>query len=254
MAEGRLRAVYRKKAREVRRWAEPQARAIVDRVTAGSLSSDAARAELRRVADAGKARFSIPLSDLRGPVGQVIAAGASGSRGRLAEAAREVGVSVPRRLVPHLGGEVPESVQREGLSGAQIAGASMIAFYLEGLAQRTPLTRAGVRERGAMLSRRVRNTPRGLAGWMSGMASQALAEAAGTDRYVWVTSMDERVRETHAILEGGVFSYSDPPVTNDNGDVNNPGEDYNCRCVDRPVFSPAQAAAMVAAATALAGS
>jgi SPP1 gp7 family putative phage head morphogenesis protein len=63
--------------------------------------------------------------------------------------------------------------------------------------------------------------------------------AAGVARYRWSTSQDERVRPMHAELgrrsdEGETFSFDDPPVTNDDGDTNNPGEDYQCRCVPIP--------------------
>lgn len=56
----------------------------------------------------------------------------------------------------------------------------------------------------------------------------------GLDKYTWDTSHDERVRASHAELDGQVFSYDDPPVTNEDGDTNNPGEDYNCRCAAIP--------------------
>ncbi len=61
-------------------------------------------------------------------------------------------------------------------------------------------------------------------------------EEAGIDAYIWRTSGDERVRDTHAELEGEQFSYEDPPVTNDQGETNNPGEDYQCRCTADPVL------------------
>lgn len=52
----------------------------------------------------------------------------------------------------------------------------------------------------------------------------------GITKYVWSTSLDERVREEHAALEGKTFSWNDPP------DEGNPGEAINCRCVALPVF------------------
>ncbi len=61
-------------------------------------------------------------------------------------------------------------------------------------------------------------------------------KAAGVSQYRWSTSQDERVRPMHAALEGTKQSYDDPPVTNDAGDTNNPGEDYQCRCVAIPVI------------------
>jgi SPP1 gp7 family putative phage head morphogenesis protein len=60
--------------------------------------------------------------------------------------------------------------------------------------------------------------------------------AAGITEYVWTTSNDERVREAHAELDGETFSWDDPPVTNDAGDRNHPGEDYQCRCIAFPVL------------------
>lgn len=61
--------------------------------------------------------------------------------------------------------------------------------------------------------------------------------AAGVEEYSWSTSRDERVRPMHAELEGQRFRFDDPPVTNRAGDTNNPGQDYQCRCVALPVFA-----------------
>lgn len=58
---------------------------------------------------------------------------------------------------------------------------------------------------------------------------------AGVSRYKWSTSLDERVRDSHADLEGKIFSWDDPPET-DGGRRCNPGEDYQCRCCAIPVF------------------
>jgi SPP1 gp7 family putative phage head morphogenesis protein len=66
---------------------------------------------------------------------------------------------------------------------------------------------------------------------------QAQAEAAGVNEYTWSTSHDGAVRPMHKALEGKRFSYDDPPVTNEDGDRNAPGEDYNCRCVAVPYIS-----------------
>jgi SPP1 gp7 family putative phage head morphogenesis protein len=58
--------------------------------------------------------------------------------------------------------------------------------------------------------------------------TRARHEAVGITSYRWSTSRDERVRPMHADLEGQTFDYDDPPVTNDDGDTNNPGGDYRC--------------------------
>ena len=67
--------------------------------------------------------------------------------------------------------------------------------------------------------------------------SHTRMQNAGVTEFVWSTSGDERVRESHAELDGETFSFDDPPVTNDDGDTNLPGEDYQCRCVAFPVLA-----------------
>lgn len=60
--------------------------------------------------------------------------------------------------------------------------------------------------------------------------------AAGITEYEWSTSGDERVRPSHARLDGRRFKYADPPVVDESGRTANPGEDYQCRCVAVPVI------------------
>jgi SPP1 gp7 family putative phage head morphogenesis protein len=67
--------------------------------------------------------------------------------------------------------------------------------------------------------------------------SKVRQQAAGIRRGRWSTSRDERVRPMHRDLEGQVFDYDDPPVTNEQGDTNCPGEDWGCRCVGLPVIA-----------------
>lgn len=64
----------------------------------------------------------------------------------------------------------------------------------------------------------------------NGELSRVRQGRLGVERYTWRTSMDERVRESHAILEGKEFSWDDPPA------VGHPGQDYNCRCTAEPIF------------------
>ncbi len=58
----------------------------------------------------------------------------------------------------------------------------------------------------------------------------------GITQYRWSTSHDERVRQTHRELDGNIYSFDNPPVTNEKGDKNNPGEDWQCRCTPIPIF------------------
>jgi SPP1 gp7 family putative phage head morphogenesis protein len=66
---------------------------------------------------------------------------------------------------------------------------------------------------------------------LNGQITQERQQAAGIISYVWSTSNDERVRPMHEDLDGETFDWDDPPVTNEAGDTNHPGGDYQCRCV-----------------------
>ncbi len=71
---------------------------------------------------------------------------------------------------------------------------------------------------------------------LNGKIQQAQQQDAGITEYVWSTSGDERVRESHKALEGQKFSWDDAPLNSD-GRKCHPGEDYQCRCIGRPVFN-----------------
>lgn len=59
----------------------------------------------------------------------------------------------------------------------------------------------------------------------------------GITKYRWSDAHDVRVRHDHHELNGKVFRFDSPPVTNKKtGARNNPGQDYNCRCVAIPLF------------------
>ncbi len=59
----------------------------------------------------------------------------------------------------------------------------------------------------------------------------------GHTRYIWQTAGDQRVRDTHRILNGKVFDFNNPPIIDELGNRGNPGEDYQCRCVARIILS-----------------
>ena len=61
--------------------------------------------------------------------------------------------------------------------------------------------------------------------------TRARHEEAGIKKYMWSTSGDERVRESHAEKDGQIFEYTNPPA-----DTGHPGHDVNCRCVQIPVL------------------
>lgn len=59
----------------------------------------------------------------------------------------------------------------------------------------------------------------------------------GVERYVWTGTADERERPDHMALNGKIFTWGQPPITDrETGARNQPGEDYNCRCIAVPVL------------------
>lgn len=64
--------------------------------------------------------------------------------------------------------------------------------------------------------------------------TQARHESAGITEFEVSTSRDERVRPSHAALEGRRFSYADPPIVD--GEAWIPGQTFNCRCTCIPVL------------------
>lgn len=62
-------------------------------------------------------------------------------------------------------------------------------------------------------------------------------KAVGSQRYVWSGNNDARERPDHRLLNGKTFFWDSPPITNRaTGARNNPGEDFGCRCVARPIL------------------
>ena len=60
---------------------------------------------------------------------------------------------------------------------------------------------------------------------------------AGITKYKWLTSRDVRTRHDHKLLDGKIFDFNYPPITDiKTGARNNPGCDYNCRCVAQPLI------------------
>lgn len=79
--------------------------------------------------------------------------------------------------------------------------------------------------------------------FMSKFRKERFTEA-GYARYKWKANLDARVRDRHAELDGTIQFYDSPPIVDQTtGRRGNPGEDFNCRCVDIPlVDSPLELA------------
>lgn len=67
----------------------------------------------------------------------------------------------------------------------------------------------------------------------------------GITEYTWSTSNDGRVRKSHRLLNGRRFSFATGAQVSPPGQPArycNPGEDYRCRCVPRPIINLADLA------------
>ena len=101
---------------------------------------------------------------------------------------------------------------------------------------------AEIRKSNASMTRgRANLIARDQIGKLNGQTTQARMEAVGLDLYEWSTSLDERVRDSHAEMEGKLCKWADSTVYSD--DVGktwkirpaswcqfHPGYDIQCRC------------------------
>lgn len=80
-----------------------------------------------------------------------------------------------------------------------------------------------------------------------GQIQQERQQNAGVTRYIWTTSLDERVRPDHADLDGTIQRWDDPPIVDQRtGRRGHPGFDFQCRCsavavIDEPTEGEAPA-------------
>jgi SPP1 gp7 family putative phage head morphogenesis protein len=76
---------------------------------------------------------------------------------------------------------------------------------------------------------------------INGQLNQLRQVSAGFPYFEWVDSADERVRDRHSAIADkvtkygkGIYRWDDPPLS-DRGLPIIPGEDFQCRCIARPV-------------------
>ena len=79
-------------------------------------------------------------------------------------------------------------------------------------------------------SKRAKFIARNEVATLNGALNKVRQKQVGIEKYVWSTSLDERVRPEHQEREGETFSWSDPPADG------HPGEPINCRCVARAII------------------
>lgn len=65
----------------------------------------------------------------------------------------------------------------------------------------------------------------------NGQLTQLRQSEVGIGQYVWSTARDERVRPTHAAMEGTIVDWNKPPP------IGHPGSEINCRCIAQPIIT-----------------
>lgn len=91
-----------------------------------------------------------------------------------------------------------------------------------------------IEARFGVTERRARFIARDQVAKLNGQLTENRQTELGIDEYIWRTSRDERVRESHRALEGTRHKWDEPPVVD--GQAVHPGESYNCRCSSEPVI------------------
>lgn len=167
--------------------------------------------------------------DLDGSL-ETLAAGIN--RHGLLEFRRLAGVSLTRdpQIGPMLTGfrqrnvDLIKSIQREELDKVRdiLSEAEAGAWRAEDLSDRLEEEFGVTRSRADLIARdQVLK--------LNGQITQARQTSAGIEEYIWMTSNDERVRDSHAELEGTRQRWDTPP------EPGHPGDDYQCRCTAYPV-------------------
>ena len=73
---------------------------------------------------------------------------------------------------------------------------------------------------------------------LNGQIQRAQQMDAGITEYIWTDCRDGRVRDRHRELHGKPCRWDNPPIMDEKtGRRCHPGEDYQCRCIGRPVFN-----------------
>lgn len=71
-------------------------------------------------------------------------------------------------------------------------------------------------------------------GKAQGQINQQRQRQVGVEEFIWSTSQDERVRSSHAAVNGKKFRWDNPPTID--GEVATPGSPVRCRCSAIPVI------------------
>lgn len=109
---------------------------------------------------------------------------------------------------------------------------------LEGLAEgrRADSIAKDIRETGDVTESRARLIARTEVARTASGLTRARATHIGSTHYIWRTSKDGTVRESHKKMDGQVIAWNNPPEV-EPGKRYHAGEFCNCRCWPEPIFN-----------------
>src|SRR6185436_18478971 len=88
-----------------------------------------------------------------------------------------------------------------------------------------------IEERYGVSESKAKMLARDQVGKFNGELTRVRQGRLGVKSFIWRTSQDERVRDSHEEKEGETYEWENPPV-----DTGIPGADYQCRCTAEPVI------------------
>jgi SPP1 gp7 family putative phage head morphogenesis protein len=86
-----------------------------------------------------------------------------------------------------------------------------------------------IKDRFGVSDSRARLIARDQVAKLNSNITQNRQASLGVKQYIWSTSKDGRVRESHQEMDGVLCDYASPPIVD--GEAVNPGEQFQCRCV-----------------------
>jgi SPP1 gp7 family putative phage head morphogenesis protein len=90
---------------------------------------------------------------------------------------------------------------------------------------------------GSVTDNRAKLIARDQTSKMNAAFNQERQQQVGIEKYEWSTSKDERVRESHADMDGEICEWANPPIVDD--EPAHPGEPVSCRCTSLPIVDEA---------------
>lgn len=103
-----------------------------------------------------------------------------------------------------------------------------------------------IRHVGQVTKARAKLIARDQVGKMNSDFNRIRQTGLGITHYTWSTAHDERVRRSHAALDGTTQEWNRPPLVD--GEAVNPGDAVNCRCAAIPIVNLGEIPVATAAA------